>query len=228
MQTADGSFSRIMQAINLLKEKHITFGLISVVTENSAPHVEKILQFLIAQDPALIALLPCVERGSVISPDTFGEFLVKGFDLWIDPEFNRKFIPERTYQGICLDMFGINSRKSCDYIGICPLNPNIAPDGAVSICDQFVGSRDGLLGNLNRIGLNEILESPRIKELLNYSNTLSDTCEACPYLNFCGGGCIYRRLRNNGLDYFCAARKRLFQHIDNRIEQIINRGKMVG
>ena len=215
------SFKKIIDNIGLLRDNEVEFGLISVITEKSAEKAADIIPFLISLDPRLIALLPCVDRGPVISPMSYGDFLVKAFNQWIDPEVNPNSVPIRIFKELCLRVLSINTSVVCDYYGQCPRNPTINPDGSVYICDQFVGKKEGLLGNLNNQNLKDVIISEKVSGIMDMENNLSLECKKCEYLNLCNGGCFYRRLGNN-IDYYCESRKKLFKCISEYIESIFS------
>jgi uncharacterized protein len=217
-----GSFTDVKKCIELLHANDLPFGLISVVTKGSLGHVESIIKFLLSCEPVNIVFLPCTDRHSIKNND-WAEFLERAFDIWIDPEVNINAIPVRCFKTILLHLCGQTPHgRACDYTPDC-LYPNISPDGIVSICDQFVGKPDGILGDIKIKSLTDILQQKRSPEYLRKFDSLHESCEVCLYKNLCHGGCAYRKSINQGIDYLCESRKRIFSYIDSKIEEILEK-----
>jgi len=208
-----GTFIDVMRAIELLRTNGNHYGLICVVSEISAIHAARIVEFLLSLEPDIIAFLPCVQFGPVLKPATFGDFNMLAFDAWIDPRINPKSIPIRTFRDIWLKVAGIPTETECGFVGRCPSHPNIDVEGNVRICDQFLGVHEGILGNINEHSLIEIFNNEKTTDILRYSNDIPSECRRCRYLSLCGGGCVFSRVSNNGMEYFCIGRKRMFEHI---------------
>lgn len=225
MKVGDDSFSRITKNLECLKFHGIPFGILAVITETSASYPEEVVRCLLSLEPGIIAFLPCVDRGDVVSPDSFSFFMKKAFDIWIDPNVNKNSIPIRTFRDICLHLFGILRSKECDYFGECPLHPNIAVDGSISVCDQFVGKDGGHLGNITLNTISEVLGSKQASEVLCASQNLPANCRKCDYLELCNGGCLYRRSKNHNYEPLCEMRKEMFFHIINKISELTGDAK---
>ncbi len=215
------TFADVMRAISILKSNGIHYGVLGVITEASAKHSQEIVEFLLSLEPEIIAFLPCVQYGPVLQPDTFGEFNISAFDAWIDPLINPRAIPIRTFRDIWLRMSGFPVEGECMLTGLCPSHPNINTDGSVWVCDQLLGEPQAQLGNVNHESLDQIFRNETTLRFLKYSIDIPLECKQCEFISLCGGGCLFSRLNNNGMEYYCNARKRLFRHIINRVQGML-------
>lgn len=219
-KNGEGSSKGLVRCLDLLHEINFPFGLISVITKDSVPHAESIMRFLLSCRPVNIVFLPCADTLRIENTD-WAEFMIKAFDIWIDPQINANAISERSFRTILLHLCGMPPHgRACDYAPDC-LYPNISPDGNVSICDQFVGKPDGYLGDLKTDSLSNILQYKKALESARNYLILPRFCKDCVYRSLCCGGCAYRRSMNHGLDYLCESRKRIFEHIDSKVDGLL-------
>lgn len=215
------SLEKIVQGIAFLRNDGVRFGTLTVVTEYGAHNAEEIFEFLSTLEPNMMGFLPCVDRGPFISSKNFGCFMIDLFEAWIK-KGNPKLLV-REFVHIIQGMLNIRHAKGCQYAGECPRHINIAPDGSVSVCDQYIGKEEGHLGNIRSENLEVIVNSERYCHFINSSRLLPIECEDCRYVALCNGGCAYRRNNFQTKDYLCEARKMMFEHIERRMEEIVTR-----
>ncbi len=217
-----GSFATIMSGLDALRSQSVPYGLLGVITEDTASEAASIMPFLLSLEPRLVDFLPCADRGSVVTSDSFGEFLVQAFDIWIDSKVNPNSIPVKTFRDLCLQISGIQISKRCDYFGECTRTPIVTPDGVVAVCDQYVGKESGLLGNITGNSGESVFNSELAQRFREFSATVPDGCSDCDYLDLCRGGCTQRRSGKDGIDYLCSARIRLFTHVSEKLITVLD------
>lgn len=207
------SLHQTLSGLEKVRDNNLSYGVLTVITEKSAKYPQEIFNFLYELHPKMVGILPCVDYGPIISPGSFARFMIKFFDLWVDKDDPSFLI--RDFRHIILSMMNIPHIIGCQYAGKCPSHINIAPNGEVSVCDQFIGKSEGFLGNVNQTDLEEIINSDSFIKVKKYSEHKHEKCNKCRFFPICNGGCVYRRLFNNNLDYFCSSRIKLFNHIEN-------------
>ncbi len=216
-QSNNPSLLKVISGLECLKENGIPYGTLTVVTKNSLGQAERILDFLASMHPKGMAFLPCVDRGPSLNSGEFGGFMVELFDAWVS--LDNPTLPVREFHHILNGMLNLSHTKDCQFAGDCPRHINVAPDGKVSACDQYIGKPEGYLGDLSTESLREILSSERYIKFRSRALDIPEECTQCRYLALCNGGCPYRREPKNTLDYFCEDRKMLFGHIENYLDK---------
>lgn len=220
--TGKGTLYRVIEGIQLLQANDVPFNFLVVITKNSINHEEEIYRFLYTLKPTGIGFLPCMNRGPVISPKEYAEFMIRMFDLWF--EDGNYQIPIREFKYLLLTMLGMkNEPRLCDYCGDCPRTINICPDGTINVCDFYMGAKEGILGNILDLDFVELVHSHKFQEFKRLTKNVPKSCRGCEYFEYCRGGCPYRRNNFTQVDYFCPARKQIIQYVGTTLENSINR-----
>jgi len=213
------SLDLALRGIEILRTYGVRFGILTVVSSNSVGRAREIFEFLAALKPNMIGFLPCVDRGPMVSPAGFGQFMIDAFDAWIDARNPQLLV--REFAHVVQGMLGVRHTKGCQYGGDCPRHINVAPDGSVSVCDQFIGKPGGYLGNVMTTSLSEIVDGEAFNGFRDKVHRLPANCENCRYLALCNGGCSYRRAGFTSVDYLCEGRKMFFAHIERRLDSML-------
>ena len=78
------------------------------------------------------------------------------------------------------------------------------------------------LGNINENTFNQIYNSLGEK-FLKHRGKVQSKCMNCKYFSICHGGCSYlaysQRYRLDDKDFYCAAYRRIFEHIEAFLKQ---------
>jgi len=213
---------RVLESIQILQANDIPFGFLTVITKNSLNHEEEIYLFLCGLNPTGLGFLPCIDRGPVISPEEYAEFIIRMFDLWF--EDGNYQIPIREFKYLLLTMLGVkNDPRLCDYFGDCPRTINICPDGTIYVCDNYIGMKEGKLGNILDLDFVELVHSNEFQEFNRAAKNVPQKCRNCAYFVYCRGGCPYRRNNFTQVDYLCPSRKQIIQHVGTTLRSSINR-----
>jgi uncharacterized protein len=215
------SLERTVRGVRALTDAGMEFGTLTVVTSDSHSRAADVFSYLSSLSPQMMGFIPCVDRGPKVKPGQFGRFMVDLFDAWLEED--RPELRIREFMHIIQGMLGIHHRKGCQYGGDCPRHVNVAPDGSVSVCDQFIGKPEGYLGNVHDTGLDVIVGLPAYNEFRARTRQLPQPCLKCRYLALCNGGCAYRRGPDGARDYLCPDRQKMFAHIESRLDAIVSR-----
>jgi uncharacterized protein len=228
-----GSFDDVMRGIDLIKERErVGGGVIAVITQINIDHFSELYNFFKANHINFKAN-PLIRSGEAnknynqmtISPKQYGHFLIDLFDTWFyDPEGDKISVdPLEKIAGnlITGSPVGCNYSKSCqnNFISIGPL-------GDVYPCGRFDGIQEFKYGNINSNSVENLLNNPSRKLLLQRGVETIEGCSPCEYKQICNAGCIHNAYMVNGQvnekDYYCTSYKMIFDHIKKAIKKEIN------
>jgi uncharacterized protein len=216
---------RIMLA-NDRRRKHFS-GVLSVIDPKTDPIA--IFEYFRALGVASVDfLLPDATHDkppSVTSQGSHGDWLEAMFEHWIEQE--PEHLRVRFFETIVELLLGHD--RSVDYLGGRPTRiAVIETDGSIEPVDVLKICGDGF----TKIGLN-VVDDP-LADLRKHwlgaayaagSNNLCAVCRACPVADVCGGGYLpHRYSRARGFDnpsVYCRDLKRLIEHADKRLRELI-------
>lgn len=165
---------------------------------------------------------PAGGRDYSLTPERYGDFLIRLFDLWyLDLQKGRQpYI--RQFENCVALLLGYEP-ESCEQRGRCSLQYVVEADGSVYPCDFYVLDRYRM-GNFLENTVEELEQRGRESGFVQASLEPDKECRACPYFRLCRGGC--RRNREIGQDgalgknYFCPAYKRFFDAALPKLREI--------
>lgn len=213
----EGTFSQVLQNIDMLKKVGVEFNILSVINGKTAPDIKKTYKFFQKKQLDYLQFIVCLDpldeepglRSYSLSPDAYGKFLIDLFELWFEDlkQGRQPYIRQfENYIGILLGQMP----ESCDMCGNCGLQYVVEADGSVYPCDFYVIDQYRL-GNLTTDFIEEI---DKVRELSNFikdSLPKEHICHNCKYAVLCRGGC--RRTRQPNQDhhqYFCKSYQMFF------------------
>ena len=243
-----GSFQKVMKAIELLKKHRVEFNTLTVVNNITVGKPLEIYRFLKSIGSHYMQFIPLVERQrvncktdelSLISPDyegkwilspwsvpslAFGKFLSAIFDEWVKSDVGRYFIP--TFDSCLANEAGIPA-------GLCVFNQRcgnalaIEHNGDVFSCDHFVYPQYKL-GNIRASTFKKMLLSQQNEKFGNEKfDNLPSCCTKCDVYVYCRGECPKHRFNRTtsgetGLNYLCEGYKLFFRHIKPAMKFMVN------
>lgn len=231
----EGTFRRVWQAIERLREKSVDFNILTVVNAQTAQAIERIYHFYIEKDFLFQQYIPCLDpleenpgtHEYSLTPEMYGDFLIRLFDLWFEDVVRGKRVSIRFFDNLLTLALG-NPPEACGMLGFCQQQLLVEADGGVYPCDFYVLDHL-LLGNVNQDSLEDIERMRAQTEFIAQSKPIAEECKSCRYFVLCRGGC--RRNREPmqdgkyGLNYFCPSYKSFFQHAWPKIEFLVQRLK---
>ncbi len=221
------TFDVAMKGLSVLKQGHVEFNALCVVTDLSAGRWKDIYAFFAGEDIRYLQFVPCRERDAAgnaapfnVGANQYGEFLCRMFDLW-KADFPNVYI--RLFNSVLATRLGGEG-------GFCTLGPRCAEyvvveyNGDVYPCDFFV-EKSMLLGNLMVASLAKIVESTALEEFARAKTRLAQECRDCPWLDLCFGGCQYHRpdLTHPSRSDLCASYRRFFEHSEEGFRELERR-----
>lgn len=224
-----GTHERIMRAANTLREQEVEFNILTLINDRNVKEPDALYNFFLSNQFYFLQFVPCVEPNGIgmpasfsITPEEYGEFLIRMFDRWV-ADFPRVSI--RDFDNLLLHELGRKSAM-CTMSDRCGSYAVVEHNGDVFACDFFVTGK-WKLGNLMETPLSEIINSSKLAEFSRAKSKLGGTCQACPFLKKCFGGCQKHRIGLGGEltepSYFCKAYKMLFEHSDNLLPELAMR-----
>ncbi len=223
-----GSWAIVIEKTKLLLDSSVEVNVLTVLNDYSVQFPEEIYIFLKSLGLNYMQFIPCVEldprnpermASFSVSPEKYGEFLVKVFDLWLSD-----FIDDlpttsiRYYDSVFYHYVGMVPPE-CTLMKECGNYVLVEHNGDVYSCDFFVEPR-WKLGNVLEGDLDFMLNSQRQKEFGKMKASLPRECRKCRWLQKCRGGCVKDRLHNSlnqKLNFLCPAYKMFFEHADRKL-----------
>jgi len=130
-------------------------------------------------------------EGLLLSPGDYGRFLIEIADVWLGDHRRLILSPVRDLVRACEG----GAVTSCDLAGregCVEGHLGVDPDGFVYNCGRAVDAGGLRFGRLGEVSLEECLEHPSRRVLLDREDALlSGRCRDCEYWRFCHGGCPY-------------------------------------
>lgn len=221
-----GTFQRVLRAIDLCQTFEVNFGVLCVVTKQSVPYVDEILDFFLSHGILNFDFLPAYALSSRIGaytdeinvpPDLFARFMKRVFDWYLqkdDPS-----IRIRTICSLIERLLG-GEGLVCTMGGACCGSfLTIEVSGDVSFCDDYNAGVFPSLGNISAIQLQEIINSKEFAAARTRAMLRLQKCVDCNVREICGGGCP--RHWNEQGSYFCAYYKDLYSYAYERLHSIL-------
>ena len=213
-----GTYNRVLRAARLLESREVPFNILTVVTSRTARSIESIYRSYRKNRLLYQQYIPCLDpifeqRGNnpySLTPELFGDFLIRLFDLWYADRIKGEFIYIHYFESLAGQLLGYPP-NSCGMMGVCSAQNVVEADGTVYPCD-FYALDEYLLGNINTDSFEEL--DKRRQPFLQASLRGLEKCRSCRYGFLCHGGCRRDRQGRNDIEenYFCAGYMKFFDH----------------
>ncbi len=160
-----------------------------------------------------------------VSPEAYGNFLIRVFDEWRHNDFGSVYVP---FFDSAVEQWMGRPSPLCIFSPICGKGLAVEHNGDLFACDHYVYP-EYKLGNVNQTPLVEMALSEGQEHFgYNKDRSLPGKCRSCRYLFACSGECPKNRLLKTaqgepGLNYLCQGLYRYFSHIDPHIRKIVHR-----
>lgn len=225
-----GSYKKIEETIESFNKYKIEYNILSVVTKSVARHIEKIYKYYSKSGFDYLQFIPCLdelgeEAGNnlySLTPELYGEFLKKLFDLWYADINSGKRKSIRMFDNILQILLGMHP-ESCDMSGYCSANLVVEADGSCYPCDFYVLDK-WKMGNIREGDIKDLLQGGKAKEFVNSAARLPNDCEICEFISLCRGGCRrhYEPVDKKylGKNYFCLAYKEFYKYTITRFQEV--------
>ncbi len=238
-KAGQGSFSRVLRGLELLKKHGVDFNILTVVNRANSQQPLAVYRFLKEVGSGFIQFIPIVERQSQhpssdmarlaspddaeaavtewsVEPEPFGRFLIEIFDEWVRKDVGRQYI--QTFE-VALQSWLHLPQSLCLFTETCGQALALEHNGDLYSCDHFVYPKNRLGNILQQPLADLVLTEQQIKFGQDKRDTLPQYCRDCTVLFACHGECPKNRFMTapdgqKGLNYLCRGYQRFFNHID--------------
>ncbi len=226
----ESTFAAVADALARLERRPDIFAGVIAVIDPAVPP-EDVLGFFAARPlPSLDLLLPDANHqrppaGRDAEPARYRDWLIDAFDLWYD---RYSHLPVRTFDALLAAVAGLPGGTDAFGFGDVSLL-TIETDGTYHDLDVLKITQPGqtaLGADLTTMSIADVADSPKLaahRQLLTRDG-LSDTCQACPVVDVCGGGSVPHRYGDNGFanpTVYCREMLALIQHVQRRMRSTV-------
>ncbi|NLX77501.1 MAG: anaerobic sulfatase maturase [Clostridiaceae bacterium] len=222
-----GTFSRVMNAVDLLNRHNAEYNILCVVNNYVARHARMVYSFFKKHNFRYLQFIPCLdplgEKPGMypysLTPGRYAQFLKNLFDEWYNDVSNGNRISIRYFDNLVGMLMGYPP-ESCDMTGVCGSYFVIEANGGVYPCDFYV-TDDWYLGSITDSSFEQLRTSSAANTFIDVSKHADQQCIDCKWFRLCRGGC--RRLREpfeNGkpvLNYYCSSYREFFEYSAGRM-----------
>ncbi len=233
------TFSKVMDALNLLKKYKVEYNILSVLHNLNVKEPESMYEFLKHEIEApwwqfiplnetkpteqdsntgLTFASPSSNHGQELlffTPATqdYADFMIHMFNKWYENDVGTIMI--RFYEELMMSIVGYRNAGSCYFAENCGNNVVLEHNGDIFSCDHYVYD-EYKLGNIANENLDVIVSQEQQKDFLfAKSKHLSSDCRSCEFKIHCNGGCPKHRINKSSDGEFnqnrlCSAYKQIF------------------
>ena len=225
------AYDKAYETAKLFDKFGVEYNVLTVVTADVAKNIEEIYRDYAEKGFKYQQYIPCLEAFTedakngefALTPEVYGEFLIKLFDLWFEDWKKGRQPYIRSFENYVGILMGYMP-EACEQRGVCGIQNTVEADGSVYPCD-FYALDEYKLGNFNTDNLDVINENRLKSKFIERSIPLPESCKACQYIQVCRGGCMRNRVKNEFTgDYenrFCLSYKMFFDKCLDRMWEIV-------
>ena len=138
-----GTFARILENIEKLRQAKIDFNILTVLTRQLAEHPKELFEFYLEHHFDYIQLIPCLppleelNDPYSLTPQAFFRFYDEFFQLWLEELKQDHYISVTLFDNL-IPLFAGVPPQQCGYLGFCSMQFVVESDGSVYPCDVYV------------------------------------------------------------------------------------------
>lgn len=241
------TFSKVVNAINLLKKHRVDVVVQVAVTQYSVNYPLEIYRFLKNLGVYFIHFNPLVANISKKNEEVrflfptdkdkgvlaewsvpslaYGKFLTEIFDEWVRNDVGERFI--KLFDATLTTLIGKRSLEICEFSRSCRSRLMVDFNGYAYQCNQLIAPQFKL-GDLNIDPLLSLAHSQKRAELADAKlKRTCKTCRDCDMMLICNGYCTKSRFDNiegceHGHTYYCEGLKHYFNHVKPYMDFMAN------
>lgn len=228
---SEGSFNRVMHAIQLFNKYKVEYNVLFVVNGMVARHANQIYKFFKKNNFQYLQFIPCLDplneapgnNAYSLKPERFTQFLKNLFDLWYEDGMKGSNFSIRYFDNLVGILAGYKP-EACGMLGECQCQFVMEADGGVYPCDFYVVD-EWLLGNIMDRNFEQLTGTETARKFIEVSKYIDPRCTSCQWASLCRGGC--RRSREPfengkpGINYYCKSFKDFFGYAVPKIQRIV-------
>ena len=226
-----GTYRRVMQTIDLMKQHNVDFNILTVVSAANARRGKQVYEFFKKQDFRYQQYIECLDpigeiQGSheySLTPARYEAFLKAQFDAWYLDMKAGRYVFNRYFENLLMLIAG-QQPEACSLRGVCQAQWVVEADGSVYPCD-FYALDNWYLGNILTHSFPQLEQTRRESGFIQMSARIHEDCRSCKWLMLCRGGC--RRNREpvtsdtTGKNHFCSAYGNFLEYAYPRLCDIL-------
>lgn len=250
-RSGEGTFDRIMQSVQVMKEHNVDFNALTCVTNMSRPNALEIYGFLrehfdfiqfipIVEEKRFTEEAPFLEHSDKwdrtnktkpadlvhswsVSGEDYGEFLCTVFDEWVRHDVGKTFVQ---IFDVTLSRWAGQPASLCIFTPMCGKALALEHDGTLYTCDHFVYP-EYRIGNIMETPIHELVNSPEQRKFgEDKYNRLPEKCLQCTYGGLCAGACPKDRFitapdGETELNFLCEGYCRFFKHTEHCMKDMV-------
>lgn len=225
-RNGDSTFDTLMQTVKLFERYDVAFNVCSVVTAKTAEKIPAIYNFFKQKKFDYLQFIPCLDEKIgehseySLTPQAYGKFLCKLFDLWYADFTKGRQIDIRMFSNYAQMAAGY-APEECGMCGKCNTYFVVEGDGSVYPCDFYTQDM-WKLGTIED-GFQALYSSEKSQAFMQASLLKPEECMSCQYEALCRGGCRRWRDRGDGnltKNYLCESYQMFFHHCGDRIHKL--------
>jgi uncharacterized protein len=236
-----GSFDKVMQGIDLLREHEVEFNTLTTLHSANAGRPLEVYRFLRDDCGSRYhQYIPIIERvdddegwsswrdrplytqtgqrvsSRSVTPEQYGRFLIEVFEDWVRGDVGEVYV--QMFDVALANWVG-TPPGLCVHSETCGLALALEHTGDLYSCDHFVEPAHRL-GNIREKHMLELVSSQQQQVFgSDKRDQLPDYCLDCDVRFACHGGCPKDRFLetpdgDTGLNYLCAGYKAFFHHVE--------------
>lgn len=230
-----GTFKRVTQNLQILRESEVNFGVLSTIARHNVSHAKEVYDLfqnrgLSASFSALYPSGHAVRNMKFLSvtPMEYADFLIEAMYLWMNSSQSTSL---RSVELILKNMLSYGqSSKTCTFCENCHESfLALGPTGDLFPCCLFQGLEDFRYGNIHQISLSKIPSSTVWKKLKDRAKYIKTACSGCEIEEYCHGGCPFNSVASYGKlnkkDYYCSSHRKAFpamlEMLENKVGGLI-------
>ena len=169
-QKDEGTYSKVLNSISILKKHHVEFNVLCTLTNSVARHPERVWKQLVKHDIDYVQFTPCLgeleDKESVyaLTPKRFASFYTQIFHYWYNDYKAGKYRSIKFFDDV-VNQIILGYPTSCGMDGKCRPQLVVEADGSVYPCD-FYCLDEYKLGNLVTQTVDEVLACENVKKFL--------------------------------------------------------------
>ena len=237
--TAGGkpSWAKVMRAHELLSKHNVDMNAMCCVTDYSADYPEELYKFYKSLGLSWMQFIPVVETDKndptkaadfSLTPEKYGKFLIKIFDLWWDDfENGTPTTIIRNIESVFHTYVDLPAPE-CTLLEECGVYPTVEHNGDVYSCDFFVEDEWRLGNIMKKDRLVDMINSVTQRRFGRMKKDLPPKCHTCEWYKNCYGGCTKDRVkdaRDQGNPRFCQSTIDFLEHVDSRMKLLARQWK---
>lgn len=232
--SGDGTWTRVMQTIELLHRYGVECNLLCVVTKQLAKKAERVYKSMKATGVRYLQFIPCLDplgmpqgqQNYSLTPELYARFLCALFDAWYRDWKTSTYVSVRLFEDYIHLLMG-GPAVTCSTTGRCGGYMVVEGSGVVYPCDFFCLDAYKL-GTVQADTLHSLLASEKMRVFIADGWQIPAECQPCRWVHLCRGGC--KRDRNAAdkaqRSYYCKALQKFFAYAEPRLREMVRAVQM--